>query len=669
MRPTTWPGQRGVLTGALCAATFFAVAAAGITLPPQEPRSPFEPGRAPMSSYSLSEAVALALRHDPAVHQARELTLFSQGRYQETSGFFDTHVLFDIMGQNTTSILTPGETHTQQGNRILLRQLAITLKDVADDLERQLQQSGLIPGADCPYGLDITLPDGSSICFSGRARASTQLTYDLAKTIGDDQLAKAIEDFARRRAEDVLDTLRLTEYASREILRNLGVVPTLQDRTSLDIGLQLPFQYRSGALLTPQISLEAVRDNYRAKPLNPGLGGKGVLNQFTSKVGVQLDVPLGKGWGRVSTGAPERAAELNYKASLDSEAHAMAVTVQQTSLAYWNLVAAQSQLAILERSAATEARLVEIGKALVEGGEVARADLTYVRARLAATEASVGQARQGVLQARITLANTIGLGVEETADAPLASESFPPAPGQDVLDAWDRERRAGDAFAGRADLASARTLRESARVLAEAARADLRRRLDLSLSCYYAGLWEGNSASDYHNVLLGFSNALTGFKPGPSALVSFTVTWPFKNNVAIGQLVQARSLFQQSAIKARDAERVASSRAEELLGAVRRAADEVRSHEAAVGYYKRILADEEERFKLGESTAINVVLTEENSLSEELSLVTARQQLATLISQLRFELGDLVHYRIEDGRVEVDRVDPLGYRAAAPSGG
>jgi outer membrane protein TolC len=668
MRPKTLR-RTGMLAVLLASTSLSPVYAAASTPPPQEPRTSFQPGRAARETYSLDEAVKLALRYDPALHQARELTLFSRGRHQESSGFFDTHVVFSLSGQNTTSTLTPGETHNQQGNRNLVRALAVTLKSVADDLERQLQQAGLIPGADCPQGLDITLPDGSSICFSGRAKAATQLTYDLSKTLDSDQFAKAIEDFERRRAEDVLDTLRLTEYASREILRNLGVVPTLRDRTTVDLGLQLPIQCRNGARITPQIAFEAVRDNYRGKPLNPALGGEGVLNQFTSKTGFELDIPLGKGGGRVSAEAPDRAAELNYRASLDAQANSMALTVQQTSLAYWNLVAAQQSLAILDRSAATERSLVGIGKALIEGGEIARADVTYVEARLAATEASVVQARQGVLQARLALANTIGLKVEDVEDAPLASDHFPPPPSQEMLDGWDRERRSPRAFSGRGDLKSDRTLQESALVLEEAARADLRRRFDLSFTCYYAGLYEGNSGSDYHNILLRFSNALTAFKPGPSVMLSLNVQWPFKNNVAIGQYVQARALSQQSAITATNAARVASSRAEELIGAVRQAAAQVRSDEAAAEHYGKILAGEEERYRAGESTVINVVLTEENSLSAQRNLVTARQQLADLIVQLRYELGDTVEYRIADGDVQVDRVDPSGLPMSGPSGG
>lgn len=634
--------------------------AGGGATTPVEPTSPFVPARSSANTISVRDAVAIALRHDPALFIAREASLQNKALWQQQTGSFDSDITFGTTFEQDTSAVSTSMLKNQTENRKILRDLSLRLQDVADGLYLQLLASGVAVGADCGEGVDITLPDGSSICFSGRAKAEAQLAIDTSRSLGKDELAQSLEDFFRRRSEQILDTLRLTAYATRTILRDTGVLPTLEDRTTLSFNLGLQKLYRNGTSFGPQVQLQGSRDNFRGKVLNPGFGGLGVLNSFSSYAGVQLTVPLAQGSGVASADAPEQAAKLNFEASLDTQAYSASQTVQQTLLAYWNLAAAQETLALLERSAATEEKLVGIGKALVDADEIAPADLVSVQARLASTQGSVVQARQNVLKARLALANAIGLVVDRVEDAPLASDPLPARPDQAAVDQWERDKQAQSAIANRADIRSVKKLEDSARVLAEASRLNLRRKVDLQFLCYYSGLYEGNEGKDWSSLLLqDYLRSLTYRGVGPSAQITLNISIPFENNVARGRYVQSRALVQTSYIKSRDLERTTDDRVEQLTGALRKALDELSGWEASTGYYRQILESETEKFKLGEGTVVDIVLTEDSQISAELSLVTARQKVATLVAQLRFELGDLLTYRIDKGELVIEDVRPL----------
>ena len=91
---------------------------------------------------------------------------------------------------------------------------------------------------------------------------------------------------------------------------------------------------------------------------------------------------------------------------------------------------------------------------------------------------------------------------------------------------------------------------------------------------------------------------------------------------------------------------------------LRKAADEVQQRQASVDFYRQALGNEVEKFKLGQATAVDLILTEEEQTSALLSLVSAKQRYAVLLARLRYELGVLVNGRIEDGRIIIEQVDP-----------
>jgi outer membrane protein TolC len=638
--------------------------------PAPEPHVDYRPSKASGRAIGTSTAVRLALDNDPAIFLARQNSQLSGSILQQSEGSFDSLVFVEPVLDYTTRELTSQELRNEVDKRRLLRQLDVVFTAVADNIQDQLD-SGVfadIPG--CGSGqISITIGNEtySVSCPPPSVVVDINSILDAATLIDEQEIADSLAAAYRAQLETLLVTSRFIAFVGRELLRTTGVAPTINDKMNLSLSLGLEKLYRNGITFSPQLQFQVIRDNYRGKPLDPTYGGKGVLIAYRSRVGAVVGVPLGKGRGVVATDAAERAARFGLQASLESEAHTMSSSVLNALISYWEVVAAQQRVSILEESVARNAKLVEIGETLIEAEELARGDLVFVRSLLSATEGSLDTARRLLVEARFRLATTLGLDVSTLREVPLAADGFPPLPTDSQMAAWTKLSSTGAAFDYRADLKAALLTQKSAKTLADGAQADLKRRVDLNVSAWYSGLYEDNRDLGMRTVGLGLGRLVDGGLTGPSAKVALDFELPFQNNEASGRFLEARSLERRSSIEADNLRRLISANIEKYLGQIADARREVERHQTAVEYHGEILEAETERFRYGEATSIDVVQTEENQVGEQLALIASRQRLATLVSQLRFELGDFLRYRVEDDRVVIEAVRPLALNAVGES--
>jgi outer membrane protein TolC len=92
------------------------------------------------------------------------------------------------------------------------------------------------------------------------------------------------------------------------------------------------------------------------------------------------------------------------------------------------------------------------------------------------------------------------------------------------------------------------------------------------------------------------------------------------------------------------------------------------SAEESARYFQETIDAEQEKLKLGASTLIDVIVTEQQKTSADLSLVQARQQVAALLAQLRFETGTLVSPDDGGGTVSIDALTELPPAGASAGG-
>jgi outer membrane protein TolC len=624
----------------------------------------YQPYHHPAAELSLQEAVALAIGHAPTIHLAREQNQFQLGSLHQSTGLFDTSLSFDVGYGLDISHLGPGLLKVEDNKRITWETLSDSIQQLADDLRRLLLETeGMVELPVCDEGLIIVV-DGEYLCTPPAGQlnqVNDALWASLADDLGLDSSAQEIIDANRLEADRRIVLLDQLAAEFRANLRALGQIPEFEDVTTISFDLGLTKLFRNGISIRPAIELEAVQIRYRGKPTDIFFGGNGVKDTVNSVVSLRLDIPLGKGRGKVSTGATERAAKFNLDASLETSAHAAASTALATSLAYWDVVAAKQRVDLLYRSVESNEEIYHIGKGLRDAGEMVENDLSQTQAKLAQARAQHIQARQRLLEARLALADAIGLQLASAEEAPLATDDWPDPPGASDLEQLQGPELTEVAYANRNDAAAARFRVESAQVLAGAAKFDLKVKTDLTATLAYRNMYEGGNIKDPSGLVKGWAEALFGWAPGPSAAIGLSFNWPFKNNVARGLYAQTRSLEHRAAISKIDLDRVIGANVETLTLTVPQAVKELEDRESAAKYYEELVKSEIEKFKFGLSGVFDVIFTEQEQVSQLLALVAARQNLAILLSQLRFETGTLVSTRVEDDQMIVEGVQPVGY--------
>lgn len=633
----------------------------------------WRPMLSPGRPITLDEAVELAVANAGDVALAAEKARADGGALRGSTGLFDTS--FRASGSYSYEVvnLTESEIDFERNKRLILREVERATQDIADSLRDQLANDDGLIFYDCPtLGLDI---DGDGIddvdfdleitdllvCYSPTDRAWRELAYNLAGNINQQEVQEDLEEANRQIIEESLEIFDTVAARARDALRRFGALPSQSETTTLSFDLSLFKTYRNGMIFQPGLNLETTQNTYVGKPTSVAFGGKGSPDTTKTTFSLDLEMPLGKGRGRASTGAAESAARQTWSASLNTAGHTAALAAVRTTLAYWNLAGAQQSLALLEASNATARQLLDIGEQLVEVDEIPASDLAQLKARVFETLAQVYDGRRTLFEARLALADAMGVMVPSPEDAPLAAETFPAMPSEPVLDAWAAMDLPGRALERRGDLRASLDRVESARILSEKSRIDLKRKVDLGLNLSYKGLAEGDAILDFEDLMGRYGEALFFDIPGPSIKLTLTFELPFQNNVAAGELEQSRALEYQARINSTELERVIRATVEDLRRSVVRAAREVSERAVSVAEFRDLLESQTERFRLGESNVIDTVKTEQDKISQELALVSAQQRFLTLLSRLRFESGSMVDYRVENGDVFVRDLAPFGY--------
>jgi outer membrane protein TolC len=199
---------------------------------------------------------------------------------------------------------------------------------------------------------------------------------------------------------------------------------------------------------------------------------------------------------------------------------------------------------------------------------------------------------------------------------------------------------------------------ESGLILAEAARLDQRDRFDLALSMSAGALGEGS-----------FSEAVDRWT-GPAGAIALTYEKEIGNRTFRGRYDQNASLVRQRDISAGDLERNIRIGVVEALRTLEEAVARLAQAEAAAGYFQESIDAEIEKLRVGASTLIDAVVTEQQRTGADLSLVAARQQVAVLLAQLRFETGTLVEATPDGGTtLPIERLTTLPSAPAVGGGG
>ena len=651
-----------------------------------------QPAPASPTTLDLDQAVRLTLELSPEIRRTGEEVASRQGKLREVSGTFDSLFRFKTTFGYVETALDPDAIQQEQARRTALFSLALVFAQLRDDVadnianhrlqvpicppgftslrigDRSETDLGLNRPICIPLGLGTDTPEGlvsraiASLFSPPGALDTTALNRQLRTILGllpDDRIDE-LEQLGLEQLERAQRLTNLVADLSVLSLQRLGLVPETEFRKTLAFEWSLDKPLRNGRFLALQARLSGQELNYRGKPLDPTFGGLGIENEFKAGLFLVANQPLGKGRGSVSARAAERAAAALLEAARRRHEQAVSERALATTRAHIDLLAAQESLALLEQSVAAQRTILEGMQQLVKAGERSRSELTRSQAGLADAESSASGARLSVLSARAELARVVGLDAAKVGIGPLARGSFPTV----LVEVPEVEALQRQAAAARLDLRAAAQEEQASLITFEAARSDLKKRLDLSISAGMASDYRSpffrvlrdefvnnpNEAPedpvDYYSPRGFWRTVKNKYLPEIRVQLSFEI--PFGNNAARGRLERNLQTLRQSEIRSTDLARVIRQNVAEVAASLRAARAEVEQRRMAVSQHEATWKAAQELRKAGELSLVDTLLTEQDLTNARLQLVQALRDYSASLARLRFEAGALV--RFENGR-------------------
>jgi len=604
----------------------------------------YEPMRISKESLTLEEALQLTLRNDPNVLLDEQGVRLQQGSLEEAQGQFDLILNASLELSYTQKEFTASRLKAEADKRDALRKSIIDNGTKADDLEAVLNLLSL--AAEDPDNFHIASDDPTAqqinadmALINALILAADPADRDQIRTLRDEYIAGKITQLS-----DQVANFRELELGDIERLRKLGAIPSISEDIFGELSLGASKQYRSGLTLSPYFLLNGSDSQVKGKPEDSSFGGGGSEGLYKSEAGIKFTYPLGRGGSKQVITASEESAKIQLEAAVDVMEHSSSTSIYRTMASYWSVVGAMRRLDVARESLDLQERLVKLTKDLVDGDELPKTALSQVEASASNSSAAVRSAERALYESRVRLAQTIGLEVVGEADAPLASTDFPTPPDVERVRAMDSAEIGEFAVMRRRDYMAAKAFEESGRIFYLAANHNLRSTLDLNGSLFYTGVAEDPS-------FRGGIQGAVGQLVGPSTTLGLSWAKPVGNNTAKGQLGQASASLAQSTIQAGDLRRTIKAGVALTLGALEDTISQIDLSRKTVEYYQSSLQSEAEKLRLGQSTVIDVIYTEQRLTSARNALVASELQYALLLTQLRFDTATLI-----DGEGDTRRV-------------
>lgn len=484
--------------------------------------------------------------------------------------------------------------------------------------------------------------------------ASLQLQMVLSSAFRTQIATTAVN--AQQEGAELLQTVtaaaRIVEMQAGVIADRLGTLPQFVYSNTAALTGSFSKPLRNGSVFQFDASFNGQGILFRDKPIDPAFGGTDTPNSFVNQLELAWTQPLGRGSGRASVQAAERAAIKTVEADRYGYQQSAADQALATADAYFDLIAAQDSLALDQQSLVTERQLLDSTTRLIAAGEVPSADAARVRARTADVESDVASARLGVVAAQTRLADAMGLPAAAVTTL-QASDVFPVRPYE-----ADVETLSKNALTQRSDVKALTAFRDTSRILLTAAKADMRSRFDVRLSAGVAQAYRGpvfHSLGDengqhltndlyaaYYNPV-GFGRAFQQ-RLEPIGMVTVSYELPWGNNARTGRYAQALASTRQSDIRIADLDRTIENNLPKLTEDLRRARTEWEQRQDAVVQYESSWDSAQRQRAAGELTLVDTLLTEQQLTQARLALVQAKRDYASALAHLRREAGVLVAF-------------------------
>ena len=383
--------------------------------------------------------------------------------------------------------------------------------------------------------------------------------------------------------------------------------------------------YRNGISIGPQLTMNRASDNVQ-----------NLLGANTASMAFVVTIPLWRGRGRRVVAAEERAAATEVDAATYDLNQTISNLLANTAAAYWTALAGSKNLEVAQGAEQRGRVYVDNVRTLIDAGRVPPAEINQVKANLAGRIAERIAAEQRLVEARQQLALAMGLRPGQMAAIGIPSDEFPVVPAG-LLPTVDLElvqQYFEIAVRRRADLLASRQREVAARTRLVAATNATRPGIDINLSPGYSGLSEGAGG-------LFFQSPFHAIR-GVDGVAGITYRFAPSNNLAVGQMIEAKATAKQTELRSAELERNIMAAVASALQAVHNSAQQVvQAHDAVVAF-EAALDGEREKFRLGTGSVIDVLTMEDRLTIALRNDVSANLAYAQDLAQLRAATGTIV---------------------------
>ena len=347
---------------------------------------------------------------------------------------------------------------------------------------------------------------------------------------------------------------------------------------------------------------------------------------------VALTVPLARGSGSNFASASLAASQKDLEASHADLRLAVSESLRDVAVAYWDYLSAHRQAEIARLGEKRTGETVREISKLIAADELPAADLGLAIATHAERTNARLVAEQALLEARLVLSRLMGMDFEKVTGLADPGERFPvagPVPEFKLDDLVSKvlERRSD----WQSQTLKVDALRERFRAYSDLTRPQV----DMELSVSSAGLGENESMSQ---ALL----PLGGRFAGPSVAASISTQFPWKNDVALGQLRQTKADLETAETRLRSLHADIATRLASAVAESRRSVASLQGSSEVVNLYAKSLSNEQIKRRLGMATLIDVINVEDRYFRALLDEVTRQRDYAVSLARLGHEVDSLV---------------------------
>jgi outer membrane protein TolC len=410
------------------------------------------------------------------------------------------------------------------------------------------------------------------------------------------------------------------------ILRDtFGVTTVLTNSSSMNIGLMR--QFRNGVYVQTMLGTSRIVND---------MPFPAPFEQFTSQnfnsFRIQAGVPLLFNRGGLISKAAENAGKEEVEALSQQAIFAASIQIYKVVAAYWAYVGAWKSIESYKNARQRAADMLENSRLLVEAEKMPASDLVQLEADVADKNSLLLYAEQAYFEAKQHLGTAIGLDYQQSQALGEPLNAFPIIEEIGDVDALQVAQFEAQ-LSERNDLLAQKEMVEAQKIRMAAAEQGLLPRLDLGVYAQRSGMQYGNGLNDYTRAYSAFEGRNIDYG------VNISLQVPIQNSTAKGHLMQTGAQLKESQIQYDNQLRQIKNSLAVAINQLKISKQVLQQRKEALDKAAMALQHEQEKYKEGFSTVIQVLLAQERLISAELQYAQANQHLASALAFLRFETG------------------------------